>query len=296
MPASNPKCIVILSTKSSGSSACQNYLTRFHEINHIRVTRHFQNETLYWTKAASVLGLPQEKMLDSEVPLDKDQAKADLIEILSDNLADYIPPQDETELIFEGWRLLCQKFSPVFIEKSPHHLFQWSALELLAECQNRFSEIETLFVGLIRNPMDALFSAFKRWKTPPEKLQYEWYRSYKNLLNFEKRIGNKFLILKYEDMVSDTGSLKPVLAFAKINGGFSQNNFFHRQSISKWKADQRYGFVLSDKVMDLAEKYGYQKKEMMNTKTALWPCYRYLSRLMYKVKSPLENKIKEIIR
>ncbi len=74
MSACKSQCIIILSIKSSGSSACQNLLSKFSQVSYVPKTRHFENETLYWTKAASVLGLPQVDMIDSEVPISKEKA------------------------------------------------------------------------------------------------------------------------------------------------------------------------------------------------------------------------------
>ena len=65
------KCIIILSSKSSGSSALQYYLSKYINVNHIRYTRHYEHETLYWTKVASALGILQKNMLNSEVPIRK---------------------------------------------------------------------------------------------------------------------------------------------------------------------------------------------------------------------------------
>ena len=150
------------SSKSSGSSALQNLLAKLPQVDHISKTRHFEYETLYWTKAASVLRLPQVDMLDSEVPISKERARLDLINLLCDNLESYTPPSDNDELIFGGWKLLCQNYSPVFLEKSPHHLHQWSALELINECIERIPEVDFLIVGLVRNPMAILYSAWDR--------------------------------------------------------------------------------------------------------------------------------------
>ena len=143
------KNIIILSEKSSGSSACQNLLTKFASIKHVSKTRHFENETLYWTKAASILGKPQLKMVDSEVPIECLKAKNDLISLLRDNLNNYTPPDNERELIMQGWRLLCKNHSPIFLEKSPHHLCQWSALELIIEHIREVNDVDFLIIGLI---------------------------------------------------------------------------------------------------------------------------------------------------
>ena len=82
MTKSRMKCIMILSCKSSGSTALQNLLNKLPQVNRIKKTRHFEYETLYWTKAASILGMPQLNMLDSEVPIPKKKAKDDIESIV----------------------------------------------------------------------------------------------------------------------------------------------------------------------------------------------------------------------
>ena len=186
---SHKKCIIILSEKSSGSSALQNLLVKFAEIQHVSKTRHFENETLYWTKAASILDKPQLVMVDSEVPIERKKARGELISLLKDNLNDYVPPVDDKELIIEGWRLLCNKYSPIFLEKSPHHLCQWAAIELIIECIRQVTDVDFLLIGLIRNPMDTLYSQFKRWGSRPEEVQETMaYR----LSEFAKTKGNNW--------------------------------------------------------------------------------------------------------
>ncbi len=71
----NNKCIILLSEKSSGSSAIQNLLANYTKISHLANTRHYENESLYWVKASSVLGLKQNNMIASEVPIDMETAK-----------------------------------------------------------------------------------------------------------------------------------------------------------------------------------------------------------------------------
>lgn len=86
---SNAKNLFILSEKSSGSSACQNQLAGFANVRHVAKTRHSQNEILYWTKAASVLGRPQRKMVGSGYPIPGDRARTELLILLTENLNDY---------------------------------------------------------------------------------------------------------------------------------------------------------------------------------------------------------------
>lgn len=275
------KCIIILSSKSSGSSALQNFLTKFPHVNHVSKTRHGENETLYWTKAASVLGMPQDNMLDSEVPLGQRKAKADLINFLCDNLDSYTPPPVDEELIFNGWKLLCEKYSPVFLEKSPHHLHQWSALELIADCIKRLPEVEFLIIGLIRNPMDTLYSKWRRWRSIPEKYEKEWLTAYENLLKFKKKIGEKLQIIKYEDIVRNHSYLREIFEFIGSSNRHVHENYLHGQSIQKWKNDKSFGFKLSKEVIQLAEKFGYNRSAMVNEGNSFWPFFKYISRVAY---------------
>jgi hypothetical protein len=292
MSGGKMKCILILSSKFSGSTACQDFLSTCPGVHRIAKTRHFQQETLYWTKAASLLRLPQQQMLDSEVPIPANKAKTELIEFLRENLASDIFPLDEAELIFSGWRRLCEYYGPVFIEKSPHHLFQWSALELIIECMEKLREIDFLLIGLVRNPMDVLYSAYRNEKTYPEKYQYEWLMSYKNLINLKDLVKEKLFMLRYEDMVANIDILKPVFQFTEVKEDSLDRDYFHTASITKWKHDQTYGFLLSDEVIDLAESYGYKKEELTNEPHPLWPFYRNISRLVYKSSMPARQLLR----
>ena len=58
-------CVFILSEKSSGSSMLWRALTRALNIQQYPKTKHFESETLFWTKAASLLEKPQLKMLST---------------------------------------------------------------------------------------------------------------------------------------------------------------------------------------------------------------------------------------
>ena len=92
------KCAVILSLKSSGSSALQQRLVGLPGVRHVDHTHHKRFETLYWTKAASVLQMDQIQLPKSEVPLKSSKAKVDLIQLLKENLGDYHPPEKDVDL------------------------------------------------------------------------------------------------------------------------------------------------------------------------------------------------------
>lgn len=252
----NPKCIIILSTKSSGSSALQNFLTSQMNVNRVKKTRHGENETLFWVKAASVLGLPQVNMYDSEVPIPAKKAHKDLIQLLQDNLnSTYEPPSNNEEHIFNGWRLLCIEFGPIFLEKSPHHLHQYSALQLISKFITENPDIEFFIIGLVRNPMDTVYSMWERWRGLPEKNQNEWYTAYRNLIQLRESFPGRMIIIRYEDMVQNNTDFSYLYQFAEITT--YKKDFFHKGSLGKWKNDKSFGFQLSDKVVVLGQQFGY---------------------------------------
>ncbi|MFP4339585.1 MAG: sulfotransferase [Cyclobacteriaceae bacterium] len=281
------KSIILLSEKSSGSSAFQQLLSAVQEVKHIRSTRHFENESLYWTKAASILQMPQLKMVDSEVPLSRKKAIRDLRELLDYNLENFNPPQDDKSLIFEGWKQLCKEHQPIFFEKSPHHLCQWSALSLIMEFMQSNSEVDTLLVGLIRNPMDTIYSQYKRWKTHPEKVEKQWITSYSNLLKLKEVMGEKLYIIRYEDLISSVDYLIPVLDFCGIDQQSVDAKYFHGKSLQKWKNDSFFGFTLSEEALSLASQFGYTKDSLTNTTYFLWPVTWGVMRVFHKLISPL---------
>jgi len=290
------KCVILLSEKSSGSSPFQNLLSQSGCVKRITKTSHYENETLYWTKAASILQLPQLEAVDSEVPIERFKAKVQLIRLLKDNIADYHPPVDERELIFDGWRQLCEQYQPVFLEKSPHHLYQWSAVELILECMDRLKNVPFLVVGLIRNPMDTIYSQFRRWRTRPESLQNQWLVAYQNLLRLKRMLKSKLVIIRYEDVAQSVDVLRPVFDFCEAKDTSNLQNYFHKKSIGRWKHDRLFGFSLSADTVALAESYGYLRRDLINSNgTAIWPTYRELVRLGYKTKDFSRRSVKGLL-
>lgn len=293
---SRNKCIIILSEKASGSSACQNLLAKLANVQHVSQTRHFQNETLFWTKAASVLGLPQEKMVDSEVPIEKEKARADLVSLLSTNLSSYSQPGNDHDLIMHGWTDLCKEHAPIFLEKSPHHLCQWSALELIWEYINQSDEVDTLMIGLIRNPMDTIYSQYREWKSSPEAVEKQWIRAYRNLQKFKEIASDKLVLLKYEEMVSSLEYFQPVFDFCEIETSEADKNYLHRKSLQKWKKDSLYGFTLSAEATELAAEFGYTEDVLVNEPNPFWPVIRRGARAFHKVKAPVRQFIRSRIK
>lgn len=290
------KSLIILSEKSSGSSALQQLLASIGDVRHVLKTRHCENETLYWTKAASILCMPQRDMVDSEVPISRDNARADLITLLRENLKGYAPPSDDRALIMDGWARLCERHAPVFLEKSPHHLCQQSALALILQAMQELRGVDFLLVGLVRNPLDTIYSQYQRWKSRPESVQEQWLVAYRNLLQLKRTLGERLVILRYEDMIGSLAALQPVLDFCDCDAAGLAPDFFHGKSVSKWKYDPLFGFMASDELMDLAASYGYGREQLRNDPHALWPLVRELSRARHKAVAPLKQIAKQALR
>jgi hypothetical protein len=256
------RCVMILSDKSSGSTALQDYLVRFAGGRHVEKTRHNEHETLYWTKAASLLGRPQEKMLDSEVPIAPERARADLLDLLRDNLGEAPAVADPRELVFRGWRGLCERFAPLFVEKSPHHLHQWSALELLFECMEASPEVGFLAIGLVRNPIDVVYSSWRRWRSEPQANQHEWLRAARNLQKLTGLAGSRLRVVRYEDITRDPAGLDFAHEFAGVPRSPASRGFLHRDSLQKWRRDSGFRFELDASVRELALQLGYPPEEL----------------------------------
>lgn len=287
------KCIIILSERSSGSSALQDYLVRFTPARHVEKTQHFEYETVYWSKAASIMGMPQIKMVDSRVPLGYKQAKSELIKLLKDNVKDFeIPPLDEA-LIFDGWRALCECFAPIFLEKSPHHLCEWSALQLILQCMDRLSDTDFLIVGLVRNPMSIIYSHFDRWKTIPAKIEKQWIIAYKNLLKLKDILGNKLVVVRYEDLSKSNTPLQPIFEFCGVDPAKAREGYFHARSLHKWKDDRLFGFSLSDEAVNLAQQLGYNESELTGKPYFLALLVHHALNFFYKSLKLLKSLLKK---
>jgi Sulfotransferase family len=272
-----PICVLILSTKSAGSSALQELLCRHAGAKHVDSTHHGQNETLYWTKAASILGRKQVKIPESEVPIPPRKAFEDIKRLLAANVPEFALPSDMNELIFQGWGQLCHRFGPIFIEKSPHHLHQWAALDLLLEAARRLPDVDFYFVGLIRNPMDVLYSMWRRWRTDPTAYQHHWRLAYENLRRFEREIGDRLLVLRYEDLAAHGDATRRLIEFLGGRPTPDAERFMHGQSLQLWRKDRWFGFQLDPQVERLAHSFGYSRHDLLNPPYPLWGLYQMLS-------------------
>lgn len=280
------KYIVILSSKSSGSTALQNYLKNNFGYKTINATIHKEEETLYWTKVATVLKRPQEKMYRSSVPYSIEDSIEQLNWFFRNNgLPNISCNEATTEKQFQEFYFkLLEKMGSKVVEKSPHHLYNASNLELIKNFYDRYKHrIEFVILGLVRHPQAVMMSGWNRWGYQPKYFQSEWIRSYENLLDFQQILNIN--IIKYENLINGSVDLEKIINEKLI----SQSFVFKKSSLNKWENNPLYGFRLSDEGITVAKKYDYNS---FNTKSSLkWYWLSAKSSLVYSFK----NGIKYII-
>ena len=270
-----PTCIIILSDKSSGSSALQEFLCQKYGAKHITHTRHFEHETLYWVKAASILNLPQEPMQNSEVPIPYDTALSDVTNLLYKNLPEHPSTKDHYQMVMQGWRALVKHFSPVFVEKSPHHLHQRSALDLMIDFAETHPEVRVVFIGLVRNPIDTLYSMWTRFFSIPEDREVEWIRAYSNLIYLKNLNIPDMFIMRYEELRSNNERFAEFLdQVIPSDSGAVDFSFFHEASTKMHLQDPFFGYKPSPALAELAAEFGYTQQDLVTKDSALWPLWR----------------------
>jgi len=183
-----PTVLVLLSDKRSGSTILQQELCKHPGVGHAVYSPHTYCETQHWLKAGSLLDMPRQCYYGHGVyPTYKNPAVARkyMVDFLQGNDIDLGESATNQQLVFDGWEQLCRKYAcPVFFEKSPQHLAQWAALSLLLEWMES-TQFKVRIIGLVRNPLSVLYSAYELFHSLPEERQYGWADIYRNLLAFQ---------------------------------------------------------------------------------------------------------------
>jgi Sulfotransferase family len=261
--ADRTTCIFIMSTKSSGSSVLQELVGARAGARHAAHTRHFENETLYWTKAASALGLAQIKLPSSEVPIPAARAARELRSFVTGNTGGHrLGDMTEAE-IFKAFAAVCVDAGPIFLEKSPHHLYQGAAIQLMERFSDTASSVDVVFVGLIRNPLDTLYSSWRRFGVPPAMEEPLWRTAYENLQALAARRPDHVHLIRYEQLVAgddEAVSLLERIGLPARDGATAP--VLHSRSLSKWRQDLSYGHMLDPETIRLAQQFGYAADEL----------------------------------
>ena len=298
------RCIFILSMKSCGSSVLQKHISRIAGAKLMAKTQHFENETLYWVKAAAVLGIPQVPMENSRVPISMPRAERLLRRMVSNNAPDYSGELETEADMFSAWSSLVRAGGGNFVEKSPHHLYQPKVVELMERYADQERSFDVRFIGLVRNPTDMLYSSWRRFGVLPEREERHWIRSYKLLRSFHERRPELVSIVRYEDLVEGKVDLSKMLGVERIKGSNAGKGVFHSASIRKWLSDSRFGYTPSAEALELAKAYGYTEEEVVNPSGGPWwlrrvpraAAYAAFSRLPFAYQKRMKWSAKAIAR
>ena len=255
--------VILLTEKSSGSSIFQREITKHSNISTVAWTPHSEAETLYWVKAANMLGYPDTAFWASCPPFPKRFSRRSLEKIVQKNTGKLPDTDDTWSFLVQGWGSLVSAFGPVFFEKSPHHLNQWPALS----CLNRYvksSTADVKFIGLVRNPLSVIYSTHTRWHSQAYERQFMWEQSYRNLLAMKQIYSScQLMIVRYEDLIADPrNEFEKVLSFIGLDFEDAIGKDLHARSLNKWDQDDSFSFKVHPAVMELGKQFGYSEQEM----------------------------------
>ncbi len=276
--------VILLSDKRSGSTMFQEVLCQHPEIQTVAYSPHTYLETHHWLKAAVLLKPNTCKYTGYG---SKQNARTYLIDCVKRNVSEFKIPDNDTDLVCEGWNALCNQFAkPVFFEKSPQYLGQPASIDLLLEWIEK-TEYTVKVIGLTRNPLSVQYSAWKLFHRDPGDRQYGWADIQRTLLSAEKRLKkDQFLNLRYEDLIAQsTDSFKAICEFIGVSREHSIGGHIHQKSLSKWKEDPYFTVRLDEKVKDVARQFGYTEQELDNPEKPPPP-------LSYKIKKQIEATYK----
>ena len=261
--------VILLSDKRSGSTMFENELCKHPSINHVIYSPHAYRETHHWLKSAVILGMPKQLYYGHSSYKGygvKRTARRYLIDCIKGNVPDFIAPEDDRALVFEGWDALCSQFAkPVFFEKSPQHPHHWAALHLMLKWMQT-TAFDVKIIGLVRNPMSVMYSAFKLFNTDPFERQYGWVNCYRNILAFKEIVGeNKFLMVWYENLISrPEKEFSEICAFLGLDNSRLIGNDVHSRSVRKWFEDPEFDFQLNESALYIAKHFGYGEEVLYN--------------------------------
>ncbi len=260
---------LLLSDKRSGSTILQDELCKHSGIAHVTHSPHTYFETHHWLKAAVMLDRPG-ALYSGGRPYQgygtRANARAYMEEVISANVPGFAIPQDDHALIFDGWEALCRQFAkPVFFEKSPQFLAEWSSLHLLMDWMER-TKFDVRIIGLVRNPLAVQYSAHELFSTDAETRQFGWLAIQRNLLALRAMVpAASFRLVRYEDIIADpVGQLGELCRYLGVEPEPQIGASVHTSSKEKWRANPDYTLQLDPAVVQIARQFGYSEAELAN--------------------------------
>jgi hypothetical protein len=287
------RCYFLLSVKSSGSSVIQRKIAAIRSARLVEHTQHEEMETLFFTKAASILGLPQFRMENSVVPYSPNKARKEMRRLLEANLPGWDQPLVTEADMFGAWTAMVRLHPEDLVEKSPHHLYQPSVISLMERYADSAPDIDCRFVGLVRNPIATLYSSWRRFGVRPEREEKHWNRAYGTLLDFAERRPDIVQVVRYEDLVSGAVDLAEVLGTERDG---EPEEKLHAGAVDKWRTDSSFGFRPAPETIVLAKRFGYLPAELSNPHGGPWSLRREPRALAYSLFFSLPAETQSLAR
>tara|TARA_B100000787_G_C16170101_1_gene286024 strand:+ start:268 stop:1194 length:927 start_codon:yes stop_codon:yes gene_type:complete len=293
--------VILLSDKRSGSTMFQDALCAHPKVQTVEYSPHTYLETHHWLKAAVLLGVNPSLFSNGKTYKNygsRKNARIYLEAELKGNLPNYSIPKDDKQLVFDGWEALCDRFAqPIFFEKSPQHLAHWAAMSLLLEWAQQTKKFKVKIIGLVRNPLSVQYSAFKLFRTLPQKRQFDWLHIHKNLLALESLLEKEqFYFVKYEEIVDvPEKTLTALCNFIGIDYDQIMTSKIHGNSKTKWNDDPYFTLTLDPAVTQMAKSYGYVDNVLKNNNTNLpnkWSLLVWnIDTMILKLKNEIINRL-----
>ena len=154
-------------------------------------------------------------------------------------------------------------------------------------------------IGLVRNPMAVMYSALQLFYTNPENRQFGWVNGNRNILKMAELLGDKFKLVKYEDLVGNARDrFRDICSFIGVDFQEQIGASVHAESLFKWRDDQSFDFQLDESVAKFAHSLGYSEADLFNPpKPKAGPMRRFNRNLLFKIKrvqARLYDKVKQI--
>ena len=284
---------MLLSDKRSGSTMFQQELCKHPGINHVSYSPHTYFETHHWLKAAVMSGTPKQEYYGHKPHMgygSKMGARKYMIDCIQGNVPGFRVPDNDNDLIFSGWEALCKQLAkPVFFEKTPHYIAHWACLNLILSWM-KTTDFQVKIVGLVRNPMGVLYSAYQLFHTDPYERQFAWAGSYRNLMAFKNMLApENFHLVRYEDIIVDPiETFRIVCEFIGVDYDPNIGKDVRSDSLNKWQNDSNFGFQIDKNVACLAKFFGYTNGELENAgKIGVSESLSWKIRKFYRLKSAM---------
>jgi hypothetical protein len=248
----------------------QKELCKHPDIQTVAYSPHTYLETHHWLKGAVLLGAAAETFAGGKIYDgygSPGNARTYMIDCIKRNVPQFQIPNDDRALVFKGWTALCDQFAkPVFFEKSPQLLSHWAGLSLLLEWIEH-TDFKVKVIGLTRNPLSVQYSAFQLFHTVPQKRQYAWMETQKNMLAFQSLLSKDiFFHVRYEEIIErPQAAFAAVCKFLRVAESPELGSTVHSESLTKWKDDPYFAFCLDPAVKQIASRFGYSCEDLENT-------------------------------